>query len=324
MNIASLCIFQFLFALSISASVQAADHCDVMKRELNRLHDKFFNNTGAPSSYIEKHTPFSRKSSTAQDEIIITIGKNANLHPVKITGTVHFITHIYVVDQDEKLLDMMTLDPSSAKTPIEVPVKIPTEVTKIKAYSFCNLHGLFEGEWTDVQSGDSVRKPCGVEAPVTAAFPTYHLDFMRRQDSEFESKNAFAETDDNKKHIPYVTFSDDKSSGTVIVGVEGKYHPMDTEAPHWITDLYVLNEDNEIIHWKTLDPTGKDTATMEFPIPAGTKKVTVYSWCNIHGLYVGPTYDLDPPSSISQVNSFSVAFVAFLYGLSQVGVDIIA
>ena len=99
---------------------------------------------------------------------------------------------------------------------------------------------------------------------------------------------------------------------------------MNTEAPHWITDLYVVNEDNEIIHWKTLDPTGKDTATMEFPIPVGTKKVTVYSWCNIHGLYVGPTYDLDPKSSISQVNSFSVALVAFLFGLSQVGVDIIA
>lgn len=323
MNIVILSLLQFISAISFLAFVQA-EHCDVLKRELERLDAKFFDNSQASNLFIEKHTPFFM-SSTSAEEVDIVIGKQDNFHPIKTTvGSVHFITYVYVVDQDEKLLDVMTLDPSARTIPIKATVKIPKDVSKIKAYAFCNLHGLFAGEWYNVQSGTSTREPCAVEAPVEAAFPTYHLDFKRRQDAEFNSQNAYTETDDNKKHIPYVTLSDDKSTGTVVVGVEGEYHPMNTEAPHWITDLYVLNEKNEIIYWKTLDPTGKDTATTTFSIPAGTKKVTVYSWCNIHGLYVGPTYDVEAPTSISNINSFSIALVTFLYGFSQVGLEIIA
>jgi len=322
MKIVSFIVSQIIVAIGFSAFVQA-EHCTVMMLELMRLDARYFNKTGATDAYMEKHTPFYNSTSMV-DTVDIIIGREGNYHPIKTTGTVHFITHIYVVDQDDTLLDVMTLDPSASTTPIKATVKIPKDVTSIKAYAFCNLHGLFEGERYNVQSGTSTRESCAVEAPTTEASPTFHLDFMRRQETEFKSKNAFTETDDNKKHIPYVTFSDDKSTGTVIVGVEGNYHPMDTVAPHWITDLYVVNENAEIIMWKTLDPTGKNTATTSFSIPAGTKKITVYSWCNIHGLYVGPTYSVETPTSVSNVNSFSVAFATFLYGLSQVGLDIIA
>ena len=78
---------------------------------------------------------------------------------------------------------------------------------------------------------------------------------------------------------------------------------MDGEAPHWITELYVVDQTGSILDLTTLDPTNVDTATYDFTVPEvngdGEKvtSLTAYSWCNLHGLYVSPTVEISEESA---------------------------
>ena len=64
------------------------------------------------------------------------------------------------------------------------------------------------------------------------------------------------------------------------------------EEPHWITEVYVVDDQDNFISLKTLDPTGVDQATFEFSVPENAQNLTAYIWCNIHGLYAGPTVNV--------------------------------
>ena len=37
--------------------------------------------------------------------------------------------------------------------------------------------------------------------------------------------------------------------------------------PHWVTHIYVVNQDNKVIAMESLDPTFVDVAAMEFDTP---------------------------------------------------------
>ena len=84
-------------------------------------------------------------------------------------------------------------------------------------------------------------------------------------------------------------------------------HPQDYSA-HWITDVFVLDQDNNVVCEHTFaEPERRDrraahTApkTDELPIhecmdnlPDTVTHVTPYEYCNLHGLWQGPTYMVD-------------------------------
>ncbi len=81
---------------------------------------------------------------------------------------------------------------------------------------------------------------------------------------------------DGKKHVPVV--SQDGNHLNVKVGEVA--HPMTEE--HWITSIWVEFEDGTVQR-KSLLPT--DAPETHFCLGGKKGKVTVYEYCNLHGLW---------------------------------------
>jgi len=76
-------------------------------------------------------------------------------------------------------------------------------------------------------------------------------------------------------HVPTATF--DSSGVTVFTK-----HPMTTD--HYITTHYIKNDKGVVIGLKEFQATDNE-AKSTFPLPKGTKSITVYSHCNLHDLW---------------------------------------
>ena len=135
------------------------------------------------------------------------------------------------------------------------------------------------------------------------AWESVHADFMRQQKASFDTdKGEPFDESDGEKHTPYITLKDDGTASILVGNVDGAIHPMNSspdgvEEPHWITELYVVDEKGDIVTMSTLDPTGVDTATLDFEVPEGTKSLQAYSWCNLHGLWKGPIVEVETAST---------------------------
>lgn len=79
-----------------------------------------------------------------------------------------------------------------------------------------------------------------------------------------------------EKHVPFVT----KDGNTLNVQVGEVEHPMLEK--HWITNIWVEYPDGTV-EKKTLVP--GDAPKAVFDITDKEGKVTVYEYCNIHGLW---------------------------------------
>ena len=77
--------------------------------------------------------------------------------------------------------------------------------------------------------------------------------------------------------------------GDVDIAVHPMKASVNGSEPHWVTHIYVVNQDNKVIAMESLDPTFVDVAAMEFDIPPGVTSVKAYEFCNIHGLWEGPS-----------------------------------
>jgi desulfoferrodoxin (superoxide reductase-like protein) len=95
------------------------------------------------------------------------------------------------------------------------------------------------------------------------------------------------------KHVPYIQLHKN-GTATVTVGVEGSYHVMkgssrelDEEGnpvePHWITDIYVVDQNGTIITMESLNPADMEVAQIHFTVPSNATTLTSFEWCNIHG-----------------------------------------
>ena len=73
--------------------------------------------------------------------------------------------------------------------------------------------------------------------------------------------------------------------------------------PHWITEIYVMDDTGKVVAMSSLDPTLVDAAKMEFEVPESAKTLTAYEWCNIHGLWVGPTVEVVRTASSGETSS---------------------
>ena len=106
-----------------------------------------------------------------------------------------------------------------------------------------------------------------------------------RRAQQLEESNGVNRADDEgvwpgkaATHVPAIVV--DKARGTATVS---STHPM-TEA-HWLTTIYVRDQDGVVIHLIEFLARGADaatTATTTFSIPSGTTSMTAYAYCNLH------------------------------------------
>jgi desulfoferrodoxin (superoxide reductase-like protein) len=112
-------------------------HEDLMRRQKDEW--------GSEGPYIiddgTKHTPFiSFNASTRQATVIVGNGDDTGgvYHPMLASdnpATVHFITHIYVVDQHNDVFAFSTLDPNE-EGPATFAFTVPQSVTQMMAFEF--------------------------------------------------------------------------------------------------------------------------------------------------------------------------------------------
>jgi len=281
-------------------------HADLLRRQLGEWDaaDPYTVSDGT------KHTPYLTLSDDGTTATIVVGNGDEDggvYHPMTPSDDpeiVHFVTHMYVVDQDGTVVAMQVMDPSADDAlPATMVMDVPEGVTSLTPYEFCNLHGLWKGPEVTIPSADAgvvvspkmAAKECAPNQPADGAHPSFHADFLRQQASTFESETPFV-LDDGEKHTPFITIDADGKKGSIVVGnPDGAIHPMKAfnasdpaTPPHWITDVYVVDQDGNFVAYRQLDPTDVDIATLEFDIPEGVEEVTAYSWCNLHGLWKGP------------------------------------
>jgi len=73
---------------------------------------------------------------------------------------VHFITHIYVTDQDGEVVSMRSLDPSVMST-ASITFAVPRNASSLTAYEFCNKHGLWRGPTMQIPQRNAIPKTTG-------------------------------------------------------------------------------------------------------------------------------------------------------------------
>lgn len=233
-----------------------------------------------------RHTPFLTISGSIGTVVVGTYH-----HPMNASedpDEVHFVTHMYVVDQTGKCLAMKYLDPGSDER-AQMTFTIPASATKLKPYEYNNKQGLWEGPEQIVPQLTPIANRRSVNP---SAWKYIIADLLRQHKKDHNTPDVFV-GHEKEKHTPYITFLDGRMR--VTVGNENQYHVMkDTTDPntvHYITYIYVLDEEGRCVAMEAPDPTTVDKCVVDFDVPKNARKVTPYSFCNLHGLWVGPSVD---------------------------------
>jgi len=350
------------------------DYCWTVHQDLlRRQRDEWHRSRPYTIEDGTKHTPFIIDfDTTTRRKATVVVGNGQDIggiyHPMMASDNpamVHFISSIYVVDQNDHVFAFVTMDPTQP-APAQVIFDVPKYVTEMTAYEFCNLHGLYKGPTvlttslpsmiptnstsssissnatataadTEVTSlvgktrndvvgelySSSYNTNCHVDSPVPAAWDSFAADFVRRQSlPPFNSLTPYNQLDGygvaGTQHTPFMAFETQEGgyiTATVKVGTEGNYHEMkgvaqmdlvleeendDSEdgdeknQPHWITHIYVVDQIGGVMAMLSLDPTNATLAQLEFTLTPddATTTLTAYAFCNVHGLYQGPTYSV--------------------------------
>lgn len=233
---------------------------------------------------------------------------------------------------------MQTLNPLTDGAP-KISSFMPAGVTELTPYAFNNLDGLWVGEAVSTGGTEDPDRiiACGEEEALQfpgGAFASVIADLERQQKVTYGSDVPFTESD-SAKHTPYIDFGDVMTgTGYVTVGSEaGEIHPMNGSAdgvtePHWITEIWIVDDQGYTTSMKSMDPTGVDAAIYEFYPNSNSKQVTAYIWCNIHGMYVGPTVDVpeqndwsvdddtvgQPDQPVDSAHGVAASLASFLIG----------
>ena len=86
-----------------------------------------------------------------------------------------------------------------------------------------------------------------------------------------------------EKHIPIVDVDGDSVTVTIP-------HVMDPEKPHYIQYVWLTNTENgKILLSKMFVATDESPPTLTVNIPSNVEEVTPMCFCNLHGLWEGPS-----------------------------------
>ncbi|EJK52372.1 hypothetical protein THAOC_28367 [Thalassiosira oceanica] len=308
---------------ALSAVAAASDFCPTIFADLTRRQlEHFDSDVPFTIGMGAKHVPVLTLSEDGKTATIVVGNGDEEggvWHPMKPSGDpdkVHWVTHILVKDQDGNVIVVDPIDPNgfpdnkdyvAGGIPPQIQFDVPSGVTEMTPYEFCNLHGLWVGETVAVPSTTDVLAEtratdatCGPKQWTSGSWESVHADLLRQQAAHYNPNGDAVFTEvDGKKHTPYITL--DGAKGRVFVGVEGgsPIHPMIASKDgnvHWVTEIYIVDQDGTIVAMESLDPTDVSEATMEFDLSAdmtsGGTTLKAYSYCNIHGLWEGPVVEV--------------------------------
>merc|ERR1711948_226833 len=89
------------------------------------------------------------------------------------------------------------------------------------------------------------------------------------------------------------------------------------------THIYVLDQGGNIVAMQNLDPNGVDVASISFTIPSTATSLTAYEFCNLHGLWQGPTVFVNVPDDDGQPSNVYVLWGAIATAAASVFVSCI-
>ncbi|KAJ9449941.1 hypothetical protein DIPPA_27312 [Diplonema papillatum] len=133
--------------VSACASRPQLLHCFAFALRASEIRMQQLNHYNTPDPFrpnvSPKHTP---RIETSDNETMaaVTVGTPSAPHPQVASAdpaTVHFISTIYVEDQDERIIAMTELS-ATTEAPL-LSFRIPAGTTQMTAFAFCNVHGLF-------------------------------------------------------------------------------------------------------------------------------------------------------------------------------------
>jgi desulfoferrodoxin (superoxide reductase-like protein) len=139
-------------------------------------------------------------------------------------------------------------------------------------------------EWEEIADGLEQSKQCcwtGDEDPAPPNRPTVgaHLPEI-----EFEEV-------DGRVRASVFTLGDEAGNGQLAP------HPMLRE--HWITTMYVRNQDGIVISLRDFGEAAikqqfiNSDPRFEFDVPAGTRWLRAYAFCNLHQHWRGHRFDIE-------------------------------
>ena len=221
----------------------------------------------------EKHDPYLSISSTRLATVVVRGNGGStepdSLHPM---STAHFISNIWITDQDGAVICDQEFDGTEASPTFSC--QLATSVTMVQSHEFCNLHGLW--------SGPTVT----VEFEVFAA---------RKEETTSVNGNGptlfHVATSTPTKHDPYTVYDRDTRTGrTVVLGDGGSTTDLHPHNPsHYIEAIWSRDQHGTIVTFADLSESIRGPTT-EFDLSAAVPTVTKlipYEFCNLHGLWQG-------------------------------------
>eukprot|EP00930_Biecheleria_cincta_P021105 TRINITY_DN15717_c0_g1_i4.p1 TRINITY_DN15717_c0_g1~~TRINITY_DN15717_c0_g1_i4.p1 ORF type:complete len:2701 (+),score=424.75 TRINITY_DN15717_c0_g1_i4:78-8105(+) len=285
----------------------SGEDCQSLRAECLRRQEKESGNSAAafPVPYAlgssnEKHNPYIVLNGFVAK---VVVGKGAAtgasgdpVHPmVDDSETIHYIEQIWVEDQSGNILAYRQLSPSEP-SPATLYFDIPEGTTSVRAYEFCNTHGLFQGNAVDVSS-DNIRPGARAGCSVQQCIEGASVSSCQAYTAEFKRRAGTGEAMDDTRgrHKPYLLL--DGTMATIVVGIGatpgnsgGYIHPMtasdNKDEVHWVSHVYATDEKDELVAMCELLPTDP-SATCSFEVPSGVTQLRPYEFCNKHGFYVG-------------------------------------
>lgn len=103
--------------------------------------------------------------------------------------------------------------------------------------------------------------------------PTVKVSCCGKEMKKIEPNTVDAATE---KHIPFVNIEDN----TLYISVGEVLHPMTNE--HYISRIYVLDD---LGNMQKISLNSSDTPEISVNFNENAKKLKIYSYCNLHGLW---------------------------------------
>ena len=221
----------------------------------------------------EKHDPYLSISSTRQATVVVRgNGGSTDLGSLHPMSTVHFISNIWITDQNGDVLCEQEFDGTEANP--TMGCQLPPSVTVVQSHEFCNLHGLWSGPMVTVE---------------------YEVFAATKEESTSENgagpTRFHVATSTPVKHDPYTVYNRETRTGrTVVLGDGGSTQVLHPHNPsHYIEAIWSRDQHGTIVAFADLSTsiTGP-TASFDLSaaVPAVTKLVP-YEFCNLHGLWQG-------------------------------------
>ncbi|KAJ9456028.1 Adenylate cyclase [Diplonema papillatum] len=209
--------------------------------------------------------------------------------------TVQYVEYLYVKNQNGLIVAATALNPSQAAPSLSF--EIPRGTTKLTAFSFCNINGLYKSGEVSVDASivSDNAMICAVthcggaqNRPVNCEVATTRRAGLRLKQRHSHGIDVPWDVPTDK-HTPFVEIVG--SSATVTIG-QGVGHPTlasaDPALIHYVSTIYVVDQHDVVFSMKDFSPM-ESSPTLLLDIPYGVTAVKAFSYCNVHGLFEGPS-----------------------------------